>query len=174
MRTKQLIVIVDMIFGWLSFRGRLSRLLLIFTNLLLSTASIAVVYYSSQAYHSHRSPSTSTNHLRFHRTVMTLARLYIVRHGETDANRQGIMQGQLDTPLNPEGILQARQTADILEKVPFDYAFTSDLERARKVCDVCCLLFPFCPTACKPWSWDPVPTKSQVSGLDKDLCGFII
>ena len=38
--------------------------------------------------------------------------ILFVRHGETDCNRQGIIQGQLDAPLNEEGIKQAEETAE--------------------------------------------------------------
>ncbi|OCH86900.1 phosphoglycerate mutase-like protein [Obba rivulosa] len=61
---------------------------------------------------------------------MIVARVYLVRHGETEENRQGIMQGQLDTELNAAGIEQAQLTAKALEAVPFERAYTSDLIRA--------------------------------------------
>jgi len=64
---------------------------------------------------------------------MIVARIYLIRHGETDENRQGIMQGQLDTQLNPAGVEQAQLTANALEAVPFERAYTSDLARAAKV-----------------------------------------
>ncbi len=64
---------------------------------------------------------------------IVVARVYIIRHGETDANRQGIVQGQLDTPLNDAGVEQARLTADALEDTPFEVAYSSDLQRARRV-----------------------------------------
>lgn len=64
---------------------------------------------------------------------MVAARIYIVRHGETEANRQRIIQGQLDTKLNEAGIEQAKMTASALEKVPFEAAYTSDLSRAVQV-----------------------------------------
>ncbi|KAI0707771.1 phosphoglycerate mutase-like protein [Earliella scabrosa] len=65
-----------------------------------------------------------------------VARVYIVRHGETDHNREGIMQGQLDTALNAAGVEQARLAADALEDVPFGVAYSSDLERARKTAEI--------------------------------------
>ncbi|PIL24305.1 hypothetical protein GSI_14058 [Ganoderma sinense ZZ0214-1] len=64
--------------------------------------------------------------------MAVVARVYIVRHGETDANRQGVIQGQLDTALNEAGIQQARLVADALEDVPLGAAYSSDLQRARK------------------------------------------
>ena len=35
--------------------------------------------------------------------------IYFVRHGQTDCNRQGIIQGHLDIPLNDTGMDQARE-----------------------------------------------------------------
>ncbi|CCM00009.1 uncharacterized protein FIBRA_02034 [Fibroporia radiculosa] len=64
---------------------------------------------------------------------MIIARVYIVRHGETEENRLGIMQGQLDTKLNALGVKQAQLAAGALERVPFDKAYSSDLDRAAKV-----------------------------------------
>ena len=62
-----------------------------------------------------------------------IARFYLVRHGETEENRLGIMQGQMDTKLNEAGIWQARLTARALESVEFIEAYSSDLSRATKV-----------------------------------------
>ena len=56
----------------------------------------------------------------------------VVRHGETDANQEGIVQGQSDTNLNPLGIRQAERTAERLAAEPFDFIFSSDLSRAMK------------------------------------------
>jgi len=66
---------------------------------------------------------------------MAPAVIYIVRHGETDANRDGILQGQLDTELNSSGFAQAQAVADALQSVPFDMAFCSDLSRAVKTAE---------------------------------------
>lgn len=60
-------------------------------------------------------------------------RVYLVRHGETNENRAGIIQGQLDTQLNDDGILQARFCGERLKGVKFVAAFTSDLHRAANV-----------------------------------------
>ena len=55
-----------------------------------------------------------------------------IRHGETDANRQLRFQGQIDTPLNANGLAQAQRLATRLADVPHDRLFTSDLQRARQ------------------------------------------
>ena len=58
---------------------------------------------------------------------------YLVRHGNTEYNRKGIMQGQIDTALTDEGIKNAKIVSEKLKKmkdVKFDYVFSSDLGRA--------------------------------------------
>ncbi|MFD2115945.1 histidine phosphatase family protein [Paenibacillus yanchengensis] len=59
-------------------------------------------------------------------------KLGFVRHGETDWNRQGILQGQTDIPLNETGVLQARQLAERLaqEEAIWDAIIASPLQRA--------------------------------------------
>ena len=64
---------------------------------------------------------------------MVTARIYIVRHGETQENHSGIIQGQLDTELNDTGRRQANLVARALQEIPFDFAHTSDLKRAADV-----------------------------------------
>lgn len=59
--------------------------------------------------------------------------VYLVRHGETDENRLGVIQGQLDTELNDAGRLQAKTVGRALQKVPFSHAFSSDSHRAMDV-----------------------------------------
>ena len=56
----------------------------------------------------------------------------VVRHGETDANVNGILQGQSDTQLNERGIRQAEQVAGRLKNDHFDFIFSSDLARAME------------------------------------------
>jgi 2,3-bisphosphoglycerate-dependent phosphoglycerate mutase len=65
--------------------------------------------------------------------MTVLARVYLVRHGETDANRKGIIQGQMDTLLNDRGVQQAEIAGEALRSIPFDIAYSSDLARASKV-----------------------------------------
>lgn len=64
-----------------------------------------------------------------------VARVYLVRHGETQANRDGIIQGQQDTQLNALGEEQARIVGEVLKEEEFGFAFSSDLMRARKTAE---------------------------------------
>ncbi|MBS0627525.1 MAG: histidine phosphatase family protein, partial [Verrucomicrobia bacterium] len=56
----------------------------------------------------------------------------IVRHGETDWNRVGTIQGQKDIPLNETGILQAQKCSICISNRHKDIAaiYSSDLLRA--------------------------------------------
>ena len=56
--------------------------------------------------------------------------VYMVRHGETDANVKDIVQGQSDVPLNSCGIQQAACVGKRLGNFPFDAIYSSDLCRA--------------------------------------------
>ena len=57
-------------------------------------------------------------------------KIYIVRHGETLANKKGVLQGTLDTPLSELGLDLAHKTGVGLKDVHFDICFTSPLNRA--------------------------------------------
>ena len=59
-------------------------------------------------------------------------RVYLVRHGETDWNRDGRLQGTADVPLNERGRGQAAALAAALRGVRFDAAYSSPLGRARE------------------------------------------
>ena len=61
---------------------------------------------------------------------MTL--LYVIRHGETDYNRNGRYQGQSDVPLNAEGRSQCRALTARMSAIPLDVVYTSDLSRAQE------------------------------------------
>lgn len=60
---------------------------------------------------------------------MSIQRVYIVRHAETDYNVQHRWQGHLDVPLNTFGKQQAQSLADYFVNIPLDAIFSSDLER---------------------------------------------
>lgn len=61
--------------------------------------------------------------------------IYLVRHAETTWNLEGKVQGSLNVPLSPRGIVQTRQTVAFLETVPFDAVCTSPLDRARAIAE---------------------------------------
>ncbi len=58
--------------------------------------------------------------------------IYLVRHGETAANRDGILQGWSDFPLCQEGEKQAQDLAARAKGIPLDAIYISDLMRTQQ------------------------------------------
>ncbi len=57
-------------------------------------------------------------------------KLILTRHGETEENLDGIIQGHLPGKLSAKGIVQAEQLARRLKNEKLDFIYSSDLERA--------------------------------------------
>lgn len=57
-------------------------------------------------------------------------RIILARHGETDYNKNEIVQGHSDIPLNEEGIRQGIAAGKKIEGYKIDAAYSSTLERA--------------------------------------------
>ncbi|WP_424407877.1 histidine phosphatase family protein [Pasteurella sp. PK-2025] len=55
---------------------------------------------------------------------------YLIRHGKTEWNEQGLLQGHGDSPLTQAGIEGAKRTAYALSDVHFIAAYASGLSRA--------------------------------------------
>ncbi|PKD45193.1 histidine phosphatase family protein [Rhodohalobacter barkolensis] len=61
---------------------------------------------------------------------MSVKRLLIARHGETDYNQKGLLQGRsIDAPLNETGWIQAGKLSDYLTNYPADHLYSSSLQR---------------------------------------------
>ena len=65
-----------------------------------------------------------------------MTRFIVVRHGETEWNRQGRYQGHLDSPLTPVGHAHGRALADRLARHRFTALYSSDLGRARRTAEL--------------------------------------
>ena len=57
-------------------------------------------------------------------------RLYVLRHSQTNYNKEGRFQGQNDIDINEEGIEETKKTAKELEGITFDKVYVSPLKRA--------------------------------------------
>ncbi|MCH7403020.1 histidine phosphatase family protein [Belliella kenyensis] len=64
---------------------------------------------------------------------MLTKKIYLVRHGQTDYNLKGVVQGSgIDAPLNDHGRLQAAAFFDAYKDVPFEKAFYTGLQRTKQ------------------------------------------
>ena len=62
--------------------------------------------------------------------------LYVTRHGETDWNLYGKVQGKADMTLNSKGIEQAKETMEKLKEENIDFIICSPLKRARQTAEI--------------------------------------
>jgi len=65
-----------------------------------------------------------------------MGRVYVIRHGQTNWNEQGIMHGQSDIPLNARGFVESHHLAEQLKDKKIDICFCSPLIRAYETARV--------------------------------------
>lgn len=63
-------------------------------------------------------------------------KIYIVRHGKTDWNVKGLLQGTADIEINEEGIQQAKELATMINLDEIDVCICSPLKRTRKTAEI--------------------------------------
>lgn len=61
---------------------------------------------------------------------------YLVRHGESEGNAKGVIQGTSDFPLTEKGKNQVRGLNEKLVSIKFDAIFSSDLLRAKETAEI--------------------------------------
>lgn len=61
---------------------------------------------------------------------------YLIRHGETDWNRRGLLQGHTDIELNALGERQAQQLGVFMKSLKIQYIVSSDLKRAVRTAEI--------------------------------------
>ena len=79
-----------------------------------------------------------------------MLRIFLIRHGETEWNKQKRLQGHTDVKLSPEGIRQAKLLA---ENAPFkhvDEIYSSDLSRAFDTAKILAVKFNIMPVKPTP------------------------
>lgn len=68
--------------------------------------------------------------------AQNVTRVALIRHGMTDWNIAGKLQGRTDIPLNDVGRRQAEQVAVALQTEPWDALYTSPLARAYETAEI--------------------------------------
>ena len=64
------------------------------------------------------------------------SRIFLIRHGETNWNKEGRFQGQIDIPLNENGKIQAKKVSKYLKEINFNKAFSSSMKRPYETAEI--------------------------------------
>ena len=64
-----------------------------------------------------------------------MTEIYLVRHGQTQWNREEIFRGTIDVPLNETGQREARLAAEALKDGPIRAVYSSPLTRAKETAE---------------------------------------
>ena len=63
-------------------------------------------------------------------------KVFMIRHGESETNKEGLWTGWLDASLTEKGKAEAEQVGRSLSKVNFDKIYSSDLSRAKATAEI--------------------------------------
>lgn len=63
-------------------------------------------------------------------------RVYVIRHGESESNRNGLWTGWLDAPLTDKGRDDAAAVSAVISGVSFEKIYASDLKRAKSTASI--------------------------------------
>lgn len=78
---------------------------------------------------------------------------WVIRHGESEANQNGLLTGWLDAPLTEKGREEAALVRQLLDGVRFDKVYSSDLLRAKGTAEIA---LPGCP-------YETVPALREIN-----------
>ena len=110
-----------------------------FRKIRLENTSISILNLSEQnnSYKTQIECLNQTSHLNKNiPTRIGNSRIFLIRHGETDWNKEGRFQGQIDIPLNKNGKDQAKKTYEYLKEINFNKAFSSSMKRPYETAQI--------------------------------------
>ena len=109
-----------------------------FRKIKLDNASFSILNILKQrnSYKTQIECLNQTSHLNNIPDQIGDSRIFIVRHGETNWNKEGRFQGQIDIPLNNNGKDQAKKTSKYLEDINFNKAFSSSMIRPYETAQI--------------------------------------
>ena len=103
-----------------------------FRKIRLDNASISIINISASqnSFNSQIECLNQTSHLnqKIPKKIGD-SRVILIRHGETNWNKEGRFQGQIDIPLNEKGKEQASKASKYLEDIEFTKAISSSMKR---------------------------------------------
>lgn len=74
-----------------------------------------------------------------------MAKLILVRHGESEWNKLGIWTGSVDVALSEKGFEEARKAGDVLRDEKIDFAFVANMLRAQQTFHSLCERLGYTP-----------------------------
>ncbi len=110
-----------------------------FRKIKLDNASISIINIieSNNSFNTQIECLNQTSHLKKKLpNEIGDSRIILIRHGETDWNKEGRFQGQIDIPLNERGKEQAKKASKYLEGVNFTKAFSSSMKRPYETAQI--------------------------------------
>ena len=110
-----------------------------FRKIRLENASLSIINISShnKTFKSQIECLNQTSHLNKNiPSQIGDSRIFLIRHGETNWNKEGRFQGQIDIPLNDNGKDQARKTFEYLRNISFNKAFSSSMNRPYETAQI--------------------------------------
>ena len=111
-----------------------------FRRIKLSNTSISIINVNSTNWEDRKVQISCLNNIAHLNPTLpeknTNKRIILVRHGETDWNKQGRFQGQIDIPLNQNGKSQATAASQFLKNIPIHKAFCSSLSRPKETAQI--------------------------------------
>ena len=63
-------------------------------------------------------------------------KLYVIRHGEVDINKKGLLNGRNNTHLTTTGINQAKRASELLKNIKIDIIICSPLKRTIETTEI--------------------------------------
>ncbi len=67
---------------------------------------------------------------------MSASKVLFIRHGQTDFNTEGRLQGAMPVPINDCGIQQSQALAQHLRRMPIDAIYASPRQRAKETAQI--------------------------------------
>ena len=110
-----------------------------FRKIRLENASFSILNISSHrnSYKAQIECLNQTSHLNKNiPSQIGDSRIFLIRHGETNWNKEGRFQGQIDIPLNVNGKDQANKTFEFLRNIYFNKAFSSSMNRPYETAQI--------------------------------------
>ncbi len=71
-----------------------------------------------------------------HKIQNIMKTLYLIRHGETEANKENIFRGRSNIPLSDNGITQSQELARYFEKLNIDFVYSSPMPWSIKTAEI--------------------------------------